>query len=49
MAINCRLNRDIALGSGSDACMLTDINAGVFDGLYVFNIEDVENLIFSGY
>lgn len=48
MAINCRLNRDIALGSGSDACMLTDINAGVFDGLYVFNIEDVENLIFSG-
>ena len=48
MAINCKLNRDIALGSGSDACMLTDINAGVLDGLYVFNIEDVQNLIFSG-
>ena len=46
--INCKLNRDIALGSGSDACMLTDINAGVLDGLYVFNIEDVQNLIFSG-
>ena len=48
MAINCRLNRDIALGSGQDACMLTDINAGLYDGLYVFNIEDVENLVFSG-
>lgn len=46
--INCKLNRDIALGRGSDACMLTDINAGVLDGLYVFNIEDVQNLIFSG-
>lgn len=48
MAINCKLNRDIALGNGHDACMLTDINAGVLDGLYVFNIEDVQNLIFSG-
>lgn len=46
--IKCKLNRDIALGSGHDACMITDINVGVFDGLYVFNIEDVENLIFSG-
>lgn len=48
MAINCKLNRDIALGSGQDACMLTDINAGLYDGLYVFNIEDVDNLVFSG-
>ena len=48
MAINCKLNRDIALGSGHDACMLTDINAGVLDGLYVFNIDDVQNLVFSG-
>ena len=28
--------------------MLTAINAGLYDGLYVFNIEDVDNLIFSG-
>ena len=49
MAIKCKLNRDIALGNGQhDACMITDINAGVFDGLYVFNIEDVQNLVFSG-
>lgn len=48
MAIKCKLNRDIALGSVHDACMITDINAGVFDGLYVFNIDDVQNLIFSG-
>lgn len=48
MAINCKLNRDIALGSGHDACMLTDINAGVLDGLYVFNVDDVQGLIFSG-
>lgn len=47
--IKCKLNRDIALGSGQhDACMITDINVGVFDGLYVFNIEDVQNLVFSG-
>ena len=47
--IKCKLNRDIALGSGQhDACMIVDINVGVFDGLYVFNIEDVQNLVFSG-
>lgn len=46
--INCKLNRDIALGTGHDACMLTDINVGVSDGLYVFNIDDVQNLVFSG-
>lgn len=46
--INCKLNRDIALGTGQDACMLTDINVGVSDGLYVFNIDDVQNLVFSG-
>lgn len=48
MAINCKLNRDIALGSGQNACMLTDINAGVLDGLYVFNVDDVKGLVFSG-
>ena len=48
MAIKCKLNRDIALGSGHDACMIVDINVGVFDGLYVFNIYDVQNLVFSG-
>lgn len=47
--ISCKLNRNIALGNGSGStCMLTSINAGLRDGLYVFNIDDVENLIFSG-
>lgn len=45
--INCKLNRDIALGSNiGDGCMSVSINVGVADKLYIFNIEDVENLIF---
>lgn len=28
--------------------MLAEINAGILDGLYVFNIEDVDKLVFSG-
>lgn len=49
MAINCKLNRDIAIGNGqSDSCMATTINVGVADGLYIFNLEDVKDLIFSG-
>lgn len=44
--INCKLNRDIALGNG-EGCMSVSINAGVSDGLYIFNLEDVKNLIFD--
>lgn len=48
MAINCKLNRDIALGNGQgDGCMSVSINVGVYDGLYIFNLEDVSNLIFD--
>lgn len=46
MAINCKLNRDIALGNGQ-GCMSVSINAGVSDGLHIFNLEDVKNLIFD--
>jgi hypothetical protein len=47
--INCKLNRDIALGNGQqgDGCMSVSINAGVSDGLYIYNLEDVKNLIFD--
>lgn len=49
MPINCKLNRDIALGSGvQDGCMSTSINVGVADGLYIYNLEDVKGLVFSG-
>lgn len=49
MAINCKLNRDIAVGSGiqGDGCNSVSINAGLADGLYIFNLEDVKNLIFE--
>ena len=47
--INCDLRRDIALGgSQGDGCMSVSINVGVADGLYVFNLDDVQDLIFSG-
>ena len=46
--INCKLNRDIALGSGDGGCMSVSINVGASDGLYIFNLEDVKNLVFSG-
>lgn len=45
--INCKLNKDIALGSNvGDGCLSVTINAGVSDKLYIFNLEDVQNLIF---
>ena len=48
MAINCKLTKDIALGNGQgDGCMSVSINAGVSDDLYIFNLEDVKNLIFD--
>ena len=41
--INCRLYRDIEITSGSSSgCGLVDINVGIQDGLYVFNLEDVD-------
>lgn len=48
--INCRLNRDIAIGSGQEGsgCMFNSMNVGVADGLYIFNVDDVENLVFEG-
>jgi hypothetical protein len=47
--INCKLNRDIALGSNlGDGCMSISINVGVADGLYIYNLEDVKGLVFSG-
>ena len=44
--INCNLRQDIAIGGGS-GCMLSDINAGIQDGLYIFNLDDVKGLIFE--
>lgn len=46
--INCKLNRDIALAGSTGGCMSVTINVGLADGLYIFNLEDVENLIFDG-
>lgn len=50
MAFNCRLNRDITLASLSDdQCgngSTVMSAAGIRDGIYVFNIDDVENLVF---
>lgn len=47
--INCRIYRDITLasGSGGTGCMLTDVNVGIQDGLYVFNLDDIQGLIFE--
>ena len=48
--INCKLNRDISLGVGQSGsgCSFNSINVGVQDGLYVFNIADIQQLVFSG-
>lgn len=47
--INCKLNRNIALGNGQgDGCMSVSINVGIADGLYVYNLDDVSKLIFDG-
>ena len=47
--INCRIYKDITLagGSGGTGCMLTDINVGIQDGLYVFNLDDIQGLVFD--
>ena len=44
--INCNLRHDITLGNGN-ACMLSDINAGIQDGLYIFNLDDIKGLVFE--
>lgn len=46
--INCRIYKDISLGGGNNGCMLADINAGIQDGLYVYNLDDIKGLVFSG-
>ena len=53
MAFNCRLNRNITLASlnnvDNDPCGMGSTvmsSAGIRDGIYVFNIDDVKNLVF---
>ena len=46
--INCRIYKDISLAGGTgNNCMLTDINVGIQDGLYVFNLDDIQGLVFE--
>lgn len=48
----CKLNKSITnatINTEGDGCSLNGfINGGIQDGIYVYNIEDIENLIFSG-
>lgn len=45
----CKLYRDISVGTGmgGDGCNLTDINVGIADGLYVYNLDDIDSLVFE--
>lgn len=46
--INCKLRDNISLGgSSAQNCNSTEINAGVSDGLYIYNLEDIEGLVFE--
>lgn len=46
--ISCKLRNNISIGSsGVDTCNSTEMNAGVSDGLYIFNLEDVKGLVFE--
>jgi len=46
--INCRLYRDITTTtSGDSGCGLLDVNVGIQDGLYVFNLDDIQGLVFD--
>ena len=49
MAKKCKLYQDISVGTGhgGDGCNLTDINVGIADGLYVFNLDDIDSLAFE--
>lgn len=38
--------KDISLSSG-DGCMIQDINVGIKDGIYIFNLDDVKGLVFQ--
>ena len=53
--LNCRLNRNIALGGGGgggdESCRGQDSSVGVggiSSPIYVWNISDIQNLVFSG-
>ena len=45
----CKLYRDISVGTGmgGDGCNLVEMNVGIADGLYVFNIDDIDSLVFE--
>lgn len=45
----CKLYKDISVGTGmgGDGCNLTDINIGIADGLYIFNLDDIQSLVFE--
>ena len=45
----CKLYRDISVGTGmgGDGCNLVEMNVGISDGLYVFNIDDIDSLVFE--
>lgn len=43
--MNCSLNRDIIIGAGG--CSTSDINIGIQDGIYIYNLEDVKGLVFE--
>lgn len=46
--INCKIYKDISVAtSGENGCMIVDVNVGIQDGLYVFNLEDIQGLIFE--
>lgn len=46
--INCKLYKDISLStSGGNGCMLNEVNVGIQDGLYVFNLDEIDGLIFK--
>ena len=46
--INCDLRKNISVGASGNSCNSVEINAGVSDGLYIFNLSDIQDLIFSG-
>ena len=46
--INCDLRNNISVGTSGDSCNSIEMNAGVSDGLYIFNLSDIQGLIFSG-
>lgn len=45
--ISCKLRNNISLGGSAQSCNSTEINAGVSDGLYIYNLEDIKGLVFE--